>query len=1109
MSAIVAWLDRLGLSKYASVFVDSDVDLEVLRKLSEADLRELGLPLGARKKILQALAEPREKEPAAPTSQAGRRDAVPSAGPERRQITVMFSDVVGSTALAEQVDVEDLRSLVLAYQQACAAAIERYGGHIAQYLGDGVLAYFGYPQAHEDDAVRAVRAALTIIDRMRETNARMVSEHGVGLEIRVGINTGLVVAGEMGAGGTREQLAVGETPNVAARVQGIADPNTVVVSEATWRLVEGFFTAEPLGPQALKGVGRPIPTYRILTATDATNRFEARLVRSLTPLVSRDVELGFLHQRWDRTNDGEGQAVLLQGEAGLGKSRLVRAFREQLDRDAYQAVTLSCSSHHQASAFYPAIEQLGRALGLAADDSLGARQEKLTAFLGRLGLPVERMAPVLSTLLGFAGEDAEASARADPAQVRRDTLDALAQIVASLCREHPVLFVVEDAHWIDPSTQDLIGHLMDGIQTRRVMIVLTARPEYQAPWVGIACFSTLSLSRLSRRETEAMIHRVASADLSPEVLAQLVSRTDGVPLFIEELTRSVFESHGTPASALTVPATLQEALTARLDRLAPVRDVIQVAALLGRVFDVDVVQAATGLNRSELERSLAELTESGLVYRRPQQHGQAFEFKHALIQEVALNTLVRQRRAILHSRIADALEQIHPEMVQRQPEVLAYHLQEAGLDQRAWIFWRAAGDLAALSCSSREAVTHFTRAVECLKRVGPGVAAHEAEANIHLGLAAALMQTDGYRSEKLTRSVEAAQLSARASGSASLQWRVAFRTAPLFYSTGRNGEYLATVEELNRYESGDEDPWLRASILTTKGIAHFNRGEYEMAWRNLHAVVKVVDNLVGRDPVRIGGAELAIVVRSYVVQCLANLGRLDDALDAGLQAERIGRALNDRFSLAWALLVSSRAHHNMGHYQKALADADELVALSREEGFAARVGNGLMRRGAARAFLGQLEDGIDDFREGRGIWRRSDVVFHSAEHASELAGLLLRAGRVAEARALMEDVDALVAGTDEAAWLAECERIRGMIAVAEGDLAGAVPWLEAAISTARRQSALLLELRATARLAEVLATQGHQADAGHRLGEIYRSFTQGPGAPDLQDAKKVLEQVLG
>lgn len=1107
MSAIVAWLDRLGLSKYTAVFVDNEVDLEVLPRLSEDDLRELGLPLGARKRILQAVAELREQGATLPAPPAGRQDAAAGAGPERRQITVMFADVVGSASVAEQLDVEDLRSLLLAYQQACAAAIERYGGHIAQYLGDGVLAYFGYPQAHEDDAVRAVRAALTIIDRMRETSARTLSEHGVGLEVRIGVNTGLVVAGEMGAGGTREQLAVGETPNVAARIQGLADPNTMVVSEATWRLVEGFFTAQALGPQSLKGVSRPTPAYRILAPTDATNRFEARLARSLTPLVSRDVELGFIQQRWDQATDGEGQAVLLQGESGIGKSRLVRTFRERLERDAHQAITLSCSSHHQASAFYPVVEQLGRALEFAPDDSGSARQEKLGAFIGRLGLPGDRLAPALAALLGVAMEDSVPTLPVDPVQLRRDTLDALVQIVAALSRERPLLFVVEDAHWIDPSTQELIGHLLDGIRARRVMMVLTARPEYRAPWVALVHFSTMSLSRLSRRETEAMIRSVAGAELSPEVLAQLVSRTDGVPLFIEELTKSVLDPHGSPSSALSVPATLQEALTARLDRLAPVRDVIQVAALLGRVFDLDVVQAATGLNRSDLERSLVDLTESGLVYRRPQQHGQAFEFKHALFQEVALNTLVRQRRALLHSRIATALEQVRPELAQRQPEVLAHHLQEAGDDRRAWVFWRAAGDLAAQSSSSREAVTHFTNATECLKRLGPSAASHDEEAEIYLGLSGALMRADGYRSEKLALAVEFAQRAAQASGSALLQCQVALQTAPLFYSTGRNGEYLASVEELSKRVSKDDDPWLRAGLLVTRGVAHFNRGEHVEAERHGQTAIDLVSDLPRRDPVRVGGADVSIVGRSYVEQSLVSLGRLDEALRTGLDAERIGRLLDDPFSLAWATLIRSHAYSHVGNHEAALSDAEEIIAISRQRGFTARLGNGLMRRGAARAHLGELEQGIEDFRDGRAIWRGSGVVFHSLGHATELAGLLLMAGRTAEAHALVEDVETLVAGTDEAAYLAECHRVRGMLAVADGDVATAERWLEAAVTTARGQSAALFELRATTRLAEVLVTQGREADAARRLGEVYASFTQGHGAPDLEDAKAVLDRL--
>jgi class 3 adenylate cyclase/tetratricopeptide (TPR) repeat protein len=1108
MSAIVDWLDRQGLSKYKAVFVDNDVDLEVLPRLSEDDLRELGLPLGARKRILQAVAELRAQRATIPAPPASGPAAAAGAGPERRQITVMFADVVGSASVAEQLDVEDLRSLLLAYQEACAAAIERYGGHIAQYLGDGVLAYFGYPQAHEDDAVRAVRAALTIIDRMRETSVRTLSEHGVGLEIRIGVNTGLVVAGEMGAGGTREQLAVGETPNVAARIQGLADPNTVVVSEATWRLVEGFFTAQPLGSQSLKGVSRPMLAYRILAATEAANRFEARLARSLTPLVSRDVELAFLQQRWDQATDGEGQAVLLQGEAGIGKSRLVRTFRERLDRDAYQAITLSCSSDHQASAFYPVVDQLGRVLEFSPDDSHGARQAKLGAFIGRLGLPVDRLAPALCALLGIARDDTEPRPPADPAQLRRDTLDALVQIVAAFSRERPVLFVIEDAHWIDPSTQELIGHVLDGINARRVLMVMTARPEYRAPWVGLAYFSTLSLSRLSRRETEAMIRRVAGAELASEVVAQLVSRTDGVPLFIEELTKSVLDVQGeSPVSTLSVPATLQEALTARLDRLAPVRDLIQVAALLGRVFDVDVVQVATGLNRTELERSLADLIGSGLIYRRPQQHGHAFEFKHALIQEAALNTLVRQRRAHLHGRIADALERIRPELAQRQPEVLAHHLREAGDDRRAWVFWRAAGDLATQSSSSREAVTHFTHATECLKRLGLGAASHDDEARIYLGLSGALMRADGYRSERLEHALDSAQRAARASGSASLQWRAALQTAPLCYSTGRNGEYLAAVEELKNHVPIEDNPWMRAGVLMTRGIAYFNRGEYMEAERHLQATIDLVCDLPGNDAVRIGDGDLSIVVRSYTMGCLARLGRLDEALHTGLAAERIGRGLDDRFSFAWALSVRGRAYNYVGDHQAALADAEELNAICREHGFTARLGNALMHRGAARAHLGELEEGIEDFREGRAIWRGSGVVFHAPEHAAELAGLLLMAGRVAEGHAVLEDVEGLVAGTDEAACLAECQRLRGMIAVADGDVATAERWLNTAIATARGQGAALFELRAMTRLTELLATQGREADAVRRLGDVYASFTQGHGAPDLQEAKAVLDRL--
>ena len=716
--------------------------------------------------------------------------------------------------------------------------------------------------------------------------------------------------------------------------------------------------------------------------------------------------------------------------------------------------------------------------------------------------------PALSALLGIVTDARVPGAPADSAQLRRITFDALLQLVDALSREHPLLFVVEDTHWIDPSTQEWIGHVLDAIRDRRVMMVLTARPEYRAPWSGLAHFSTLSLNRLSRRDTEAMIRRVAGAGLSSEALAQLVSRTDGVPLFIEELTKSVLDARGgSSASAISVPATLQEALTARLDRLAPVRELIQVAALLGRVFDVDVVQAVTGLDRDEMTHALADLAEAGLVYRRSQQHGWTFEFKHALIQEVALSTLVRQRRALLHGRIADALQRIRPELTQQQPEVVAHHLHEAGDDRRAWSCWREAGELAARRSASQEAVKHFTHAAECLTRMGAGAVTAEEEVPIYLGLSTALMQAEGYRSDKLAQAMQAAQRAARASGSTSRQWQVAVHIAPVFYGTGRNGEYLAAVETLDQSSSSDDDPGLRAGLLTTRGIAHLNLGESVDAARDFRAAIDLLLDVPKRDQPRLGGGDLAVVVHSYAAWALYRLGRLDEGLNIAVAGERIGRARDDAFSLAWALSSRGRSYAFVGDYASAQADAEEIIAICRRHGFRARLGTGLHMRGLARAYLGELGQGIEDCREGLVIWRGEGAVLGTPQMSKDLADLLLMAGRVAEAGAVLDDVDVLVSGTDEATNLAECQRVRAMIAQASGDAAGAVRWLETAITTARRQAARIFELRATTRLAELLASQGRRPEASRRLGEIYGSFTEGHRTPDLRAAKALLDRL--
>lgn len=1108
MSDVAAWLDRLGLAKYAPVFAENDVDLETLQHLSEADLRELGLPLGARKKILQAGAPPSNQRATDSAAAAKSGDAARRTEPERRQITVMFADIVGSTSLAERMDIEDLRSILLAYQQACTTAIEQYGGHVAQYLGDGVLAYFGYPRAHEDDAVRVVRAALTILAEMRGRNAELFAQHGVGVDVRISAHTGVVVAGEMGTGEARERLAVGETPNIAARIQNLAEPGTLVVSDATWKLVEGLFTSTPLGPQALKGIGQLVSLYRIDSATGVTNRFDAlAAARSLTPLVSREAELIWLEKHWQVATEGEGQVILVQGEPGIGKSRLIRSFRDRLRNTEHRLIMLACSSQHQASPFYPVIEQLGRALDLQATDTSVARHQKLHSFLRSVGLAADRRAAPLAHLLGIPMDEPLTS---DPDQIRRLTVNALVDIVIAMSAEQSLLFVVEDLHWIDPSTHELLGHLVDRIKERSVLMVLTARPEYRAPWVGLGQFSNLSLSRLSRRETEAMIRQVAGSGFTPEVMVQLVNRTDGVPLFIEELTKTVLEARsGSTVRADAVPATLQEALTARLDRLAPVREVIQVAALLGRVFDGDIVEAATGLGTEALQHALDDLVAAGLVYRRTHS-AEAFEFKHALVQEAALTTLVRQRKRFLHGRIAAALRNRRPELTERQPEVIAHHLQEAGEDRAACELWRIAGEQATKRSASREAVDHFTRATECLKRLELGIITAEEEAELYLWLARALMRAEGYRAAKLAVTAESARDSAARAGSHSLLARIVLQTAPVFFSTGRNSELLAALAPLELTGADDSNLWIRTGLLVARGIAHLNRGEYIAADTLLERASSLSDSLAsGSTGVALGEGDVRVVVRSYIVQCRGALGQLGQALSAGIEAEKIGRSLSDDdlFSRAWSLSVRANAYYTVGDYRATLADAEEVVALCREHGFSARLGNGLMRRGFARAKLGDLEGGIDDFRQGRALWRRSDVVFHAAQHATQLCTLLIKANELVEAGAVMDDVDDLVRGTDEAAYLAECQRIRGVIAFRQGDGASAGRWLELAVETSRNQSALLFELRATTHLADLLATQGHEPEAARRLGLVYRRFTEAHEAEDLASAKKLLDRL--
>ena len=778
MAQLREWLEARGLGRYADALLAQDIELDILPQLTDADLTGAGLPVGARKRLLEAIKGFCDDQviKMSPIPQPIVPATEQSVAAERRQLTVLFCDVVGSTRLAETLDAEDLRSLLLSFQQVCAEVVERHKGQIGLFMGDGVTAYFGYPRAHEDSAQSAVQAGLDIMAGLTELRTD-------GLEARCGVHTGLVVVGEFGVGEKRLcDGIVGEAPNIAARLQALAPPGSLVVSEATLRLVEGFFEVDPLGPQMLKGVSAPISIYRVLRPSAAPNRFEARGGQFLTPLVGRETELGFLTKRWENAMEGEGQAVLLQGEAGIGKSRLLQTLRMQLRETPHTEIVFFSSPQHQTSALWPVIQQFYRVLGFAGERDDGTRCERLRCFLGDLNLDSADVVEPLATLLGLPLDPEWDTGPADPEQVRRAVFAALSRLTSAMQRHSPLIVVVEDAHWIDPSTTELVGQMLTDMASQRLFVVLTARPEFRAPWSNSSQMVTLPLARLSRRETEAMIRGVAPDGLPAAMLAQLVAKTDGVPLFIEELTKSVSESRSNVGfgAAIEIPATLQAALHSRLDRLAPIRQIIQVAALLGRVFDADLLMAVSQRDAAAVKRALHDLIEAELIYPRRDPHCESYQFKHALIQDAAISTLLRNQRAQLHRQIAVALVELRTDAVERHPELLAHHLQEAGDWGDALEYWQKAGAAAMARAAAREAVSHFANAIDCSKRLDDVSGGAERMTRLHLAMANALMQAEGFRSERLNQALDDARRAAADTALVELQCEVAISLAAFF-----------------------------------------------------------------------------------------------------------------------------------------------------------------------------------------------------------------------------------------------------------------------------------------------------------------------------------------
>ena len=764
------WLRGLGLEQYAPAFRDNDVDGEVLPELTADDLIELGVTsIGHRRKLLAAIAalgaEPTRDLAQPAVSATSAPISPPTSDAERRQLTVMFCDLVGSTALSARLDPEDLREVIGAYHRCCADLITEAGGFVAKYMGDGVLAYFGYPQAHEHDAEHAVQAGLALV----EAAPKLTTAAGVPLQVRVGIATGLVVVGDLiGAGAAQEQAVVGETPNLAARLQALAEPGAVVIADGTRRLLGNLFELKDLGARDLKGIAGPARAWAALRASSVESRFDALHTTGLTALVGREEEFELLLRRWSRAKTGEGQVVLLSGEAGIGKSRLTAALLERLAAEPHTRLRYFCSPQHTDSAFHPIIGQMERAAGLAYDDKPQAKLDKLDAVLAQTSTSPEDAA-LFAEMLSLPNDGRYPALELAPEQRRQRALEALMSQLAGLARQQPVLMIFEDAHWIDPTSLEVLGRTVDRIKTLPALLIVTFRPEFNAPWVGQSHVTSLTLNRLGEREAAAIIARlVGNKALPADVLAEIVERTDGIPLFVEEMTKAVLEAESegaarrtvaaVPSPALAVPASLHASLMARLDRLGPAKEVAQIGSAIGREFSHALLASVARKPEAELGSALDRLVQAGLLFRQGVPPQASYLFKHALVQDAAYGTLLREPRRALHARIAETLESQFAEIAESQPEILAHHCTEAGLIEKAAGLWGKAGQRSLARSALVEAAAQLTRALDQIATLPGTPALRREQIKLQVALITPLMHVKGYAAAETKAAAEQARL---------------------------------------------------------------------------------------------------------------------------------------------------------------------------------------------------------------------------------------------------------------------------------------------------------------------------------------------------------------
>jgi predicted ATPase/class 3 adenylate cyclase len=1105
-----AWLRSLGLAQYEAVFREHAIDSEVLAEVSENELEKLGLPLGHRKRLLKAIAALGSAAAASAIDASISPQTSPQDTAERRQLTVMFCDLVGSTALSARLDPEDLRSVIGAYHRCCSDLVERNGGFVAKYMGDGVLAYFGYPQAHEHDSERAVRAGLALV----EAEPKLNTAAGVPLQVRVGIATGLVVVGDLiGAGAAQEQAVVGETPNLAARLQALAQPGAVVISASTRRLTGGLFDYRDLGAVALKGFAEKVPAWQVLGASAAESRFEA-LRASTTPLVGRSEEIELLLRRWEQAKGGEGSVVLISGEPGIGKSRIAQTLLERLSGEPHTRLRYFCSPHHQDTAFYPSITQLERAAGFRRDDTDEQRLAKLEAVLALATNDLGEAVPLLAGLLSVPTGDRYPVLDLTPQKRKEKTLRAQLAQIEGLAARQPVLMVYEDIHWSDPTTRESLDLLIDRTPALRTLVIITFRPEFTPSWAGRGHVTLISLNRLPRRQRAEMITHVAGGKVLPkEITDQITDRTDGVPLFIEELTKAVIESGllvdsgrryvaTGPVAPLAIPTSLQASLLARLDRLAPTREVAQIGAAIGRQFSHELITAVAAMPHKQLDDALDQLVRAELIFRRGTPPDAEYTFKHALVQDAAYSTLLRSRRQQMHGRIAASLEEQFPEIAATQPALLAQHCTEAGAAEKAVGYWLKAGEQAAARSATTEAVAQLRKGLETLAGVPDGPGRWRQELALQSQLGWALTATKGYAAQDVGETFARARALAEQIDRPEYRMPVLAGQYAFHLIRAEYRAALSLAEQIGKLAETRNDFALGAH--RTNGQPRLFLGEF-VAARTLLERCRGLSDPAQRNAGGILSEDLYVQPLAMLATTLALLGYTDQARLQLNEALSEARRLRHAHTLVGVLVYTALIALVTRVPREAQRDAEEMVALSTEHGFPFYLSYATAYRGAALTALGQAQEGLSLLTQGLTAVRATGAVCTTPWLVTLLADAHGICGQPVRGLNCLTEAARIIETTEEGFGLAELHRVRGDLLNATGDPSAAERSYHQALEVAKMQCAKLFQLQASISLARLWCSQGRRGEARDLLAPIYGWFTEGLDSPDLKEAKALLD----